>query len=342
MKEPVRIGYFWDFLGFGINCDFPALHDRNLYHVIGVTPARPERDLTDLGFDELIVYDPIRSAEIDLLIDLNGRGVNPVSDMIIEARVAGRQTMYANFFSSTQSTSIDSLIGDRILLDVLDPATTHEALVAIEEPIMAWRKASWTYGGPKSPVPARPRRYRIGTSGNAYKLSDIFLDLLARFLVRNPDCSFFYHSCASAHYKSDLEARLVSRGVNVEQLELFIMGQIDYTNGICAMDAAIDAFPCNGHLSTVEYLSHGTPIWTLRGDRLTQRYGAMILGHIGLDENVFTDGACLIDDLSRRLAVKAPASAAALAARVEASRIADPRRATHLFEMAIETCLLSG
>ena len=350
MKEPVRVGYFWDFLGSGVDFCFPFLHDRDLYQVVGVTPVGSHYQLRNLGFDKLIEYDPkdlssavnqIRAAEIDLLVDLNGRGANPVSDMIIEARVAGRQTMYGNFFSSTHSTSVDSLIGDRAVLDALNPATTHEALVAIEEPIMAVRKASWNHSGSMLAVPSRPRRYRIGTTGKSYKLSDTFLDLLARFLVKNPECSFFYHSCASARYMKDLETRLISRGVDVEQLELFVVGQIEYVDGVRAMDAAIDAFPCNGHLSTVEYLSYGTPIWTLRGDRLTQRYGAMILGHIGLDENVFTDGTCLIDDLARRLVIKTPSSAAALAARVETSRIADPLRATRLFEMAIENCLIA-
>ncbi len=344
----IRIGYFWDYIGRSVDLCFPGFHNRKRYEVIGVTSGNLTRNLGDLSFDRLIEYDPqdissavaqIREADIDLLINLNGQGGDEVSDLIMEARVASKQAMYGNFFWSTQSSSIDFLIADQRLLKALDPATTPETLIAIEAPIMAVRNLNWSPHSRQDGVPARPRRYRIGTPGNRLKVSDGFLDLLTQTLAAHPDFSFFYHSCQSPDDLAELRAKLTRRGVESERLELFVSGQIGYVDGINAMDAAIDSIPYNGHLSTVEYLSLGTPIWSLRGDGFAQRYGDMILGCVGLDENIFTDAAALIEDLGRRITLKNASATAALVSKVARSGISEPLRATRLFEKAIEACL---
>ena len=344
----IRIGYFWDFIGRSVDLCFPGFHNRKRYEVIGVTRGNQTRRSDDLSFDRLIEYDPqdvlravaqVREADIDLLIILNGRGGDEVSDLIVEARVASKQALYGNFFWSAQSPSIDFLIADHHLLTGLDPATTPEGLIAIEAPIMAVRNLNWVPHSRQDGVPARPRRYRIGTPGNRLKLSDGFLDLLAKTLAAHPDFSFFYHSCRSPDDLAELSAQLTRRGIESERLELFVSGQIGYVDGINAMDAAIDTIPYNGHLSTVEYLSLGTPIWSLRGDGFAQRYGEMMLGCVGLEENIFTDAAALIEDLGRRITLKDPSATAALVSQVARSGITEPLRATRLFEKAIDACL---
>jgi len=345
---PLRIGYFWDFLGLSVDFCFSAFHNRERYQAIGVAPAGSARRLEGLEFDQVIEYDPadlagaveqIRSLDLDLLIDLNGRGNNEASDLIVEARVAVRQAMYGNVFWSTQSDSIDFLILDRTLVGALDPSATRERLVAIEEPIMAVRNTNWFPHDRQTGVPARPRRYRIGTPGNPNKLSESFLDLLAKCLSRIPDASFLYQSCQSLEALAELQRRLTSRGVEAERLELFVSGQIGYVEAINALDAAIDSIPYNGHLSSIEYLSLGTPIWSLYGQGLAQRYGSMILGCVGLEANLFMDPAALIDDLASRIDVKSPLMAADLARQVARSGVSDPLRATRLFEKAIDLCI---
>ncbi len=349
-NEPARIGYLWDFFGGGVEFCLPKHHDRRQCQVIGIGTMIPGVTAEEMGFDQFVGHDgrglaqsvaAARALDLDLLIDLNGRGGSWRSDLLVEARVAPLQAAYGNFFCSTFSPATDALIGDKAILAGLVGRTT-ESLIPIDEPIMAVRNRSFVAHSEQRGAPPRPFEHRIGTTGNFWKISDDLIRLIVRVLQAKPNCSFFYASIPSREHVGRLKDRFLAFGANESQIELFPSSKIDYVSSINAIDAAIDSIPYNGHLSTTEFLSMGCPVWSLSGNRLSQRYGRMILGQAELQEYLFDDADALIAAFTQRLTVRTAESSAPISGKLAESRLWDPSRATMLMERAIAKLRLSG
>lgn len=347
----LRLGYLWSFFGGGTEFCFPFHHDRGRFEVVAVMPDHLDCPKEKIGVDEVVVFpanDPraanalIRRAKLDLLVVLDGRGGYAAVDILVETGLAPLQAYFGNFFASTYSGAVDALIGDRALIDALRGDGGGERRIAIAEPIMPVRNPFFVPGEGTEGAPPRPCRFRLGTTGNSYKLSSPFMDLAAALLRRIPDSSFYY---ASFHGHEDCalaRRQLESRGVAPERIEFFPSGRGAYSTMINAIDAAIDSVPYNGHLSSYEFLSQGVPVWSLRGPRLTQRYGEMILGAVGLPHHVFDSAEALGDALAAGLEATSGAGREALRRRVVESRLGDPLRATRLMEAALEETLASA
>jgi predicted O-linked N-acetylglucosamine transferase (SPINDLY family) len=347
-KRKRRIGYFWNYFDIGAEFCFPFHHNRDRFEVLAVTPSSKSFPAERLGVDRCIEYPDddllgavraIRAADLDILIDLNGRGDSNYADLILEARAASLQAIYGNFHASTLSPSIDALIGDRAILQIIAAHKHSERLIPLSEACMSVRNPHSGGHHERFNIPARPYRYRIGTPGNHLKLSPQFFKLIANILKKIEDSSFFY-----CHYSTDeiseyIRYSLFKENIPMDRIEIFSQYEIDYYSMINEIDVAIDSLPYNGHLSTYEHLSQGTPVWSLSGPRMTQRYGHMLIGHVGMSEWVFESQEELIASLAKNIQVKTPEAAARLRQRVSDSSLGDPARATRLMEDAIETLI---
>lgn len=346
----LRVGYLWSFFGVGTEFCFPFHHDRNRFHVIAVMPDSRVCAKELIGVDEILAFPLddivtanaiIRAAKIDILVVLDGRGGSTAIDILIETRLSPVQTYFGNVFASTFSPAVDALIGDRVLIDELKKGQGNEHLIAVAEAMMFVRNPFFIPQNSTEILPPRPQKYRIGTTGNTLKLSSDFMDLIAKILIRIPDSSFFYGTFYGREDCELARQQLQSRGVSPDQLELYPRSQSDYAAMIKSIDAAIDSIPFNGHLSTYEFLSQGTPVWSLRGPRLTHRYGEMILGAAGLGDYVFDSADALVEALAVRIEVTSEESRRAIKEKLAESQMGDPLRATRLMEAALETTLLS-
>ncbi len=348
--EQIRIGYLWDFFGTSAEFCMPKHHDRPRYHVVGIGTRKPGLSAEDLGFEQFIDHSPngaaataeaVRAAELDLLVDLSGRGVTWTTDLLIEARLAPRQATYLNFFGSTSSPSMDALIGDAKFLDAFANRGYPERLITVDEMIMAVRNPFWEPHSERRGIPERPFRHRFGTTGNYWKFSDDLIRLIVAVLERIPDSSFFYASIPTRDHVDYLMARFLKFGAPQSRIELFTSKRIDYVSSVNALDAAIDSIPYNGHLSATEFLSLDCPVWSLSGTRPNQRYGDMILSQINERSYLFDDADALVADMARRIAVRDPAASLGIAANVVSSGLIDPVRGTRAMERAYETLLKS-
>lgn len=344
----VKIGYSWNYFGRELEFCFPFHHNRDRFEVIAICPGAAPCPPDKIGVDRFLEHPvddldgavrTIRASEIDVFIDLNARGVEIYSDMIVDARVAPVQALYGNFFSSVFSPSIDALIGDRAILEIIEQHEHTEFLIPLPETFMPIRNISHANQSPKPQIPPRRSKYRIGTTGNLLKLSPHFLELTSNILRAIPASTFLCGSFSTRDNIEYFKYFMKERGIGDDRLELFLHANIDYHSMIKEIDLAIDSLPANGHLSTYEFLSLGTPVWSLRGPRVNQRYGQMLMGHIGMSQWVFDSPEELIGDLVKNIRVKTPEDSARLAQRVADSGLDDPARATRLFEAAIETLL---
>jgi predicted O-linked N-acetylglucosamine transferase (SPINDLY family) len=349
--ERVRLGYLWSFFGVGTEFCFPFQHDRDRFEIIAVMPETATCTSGKIGVDQLLRFPAndtatanavIRAAELDILVVLDGRGGSMEIDRLVETRLAPTQAYFGNFFASTFSPAVDALLGDRALIDTLRQGPSSETLIPIAEPIMPVRNPFFAAHDGTDRMPPRPRRFRLGTTGNTLKLSSDFMDLMAMILRRIPDASFYYGTFHSHEDCESARQQLQARGAPPESLELYPWVYGDYTSMINSIDLAIDAIPYNGHLSSYEFLSLGTPVWSLRGPRLTQRYGEMILGAVGERERLFDDAETLIATLVRDIRLNSAAERLALKKRVAASGLGDPVRATRLFEAALNELLATA
>ncbi len=343
-----RIGYFWDFFGRSTEFCFPFHHDRDRFEVVAVTPTTSPRSAEQIGVDFFIEYPQddllgavrtIRAAEIDILIDLNGRGGSNYSDLVMEARAAPIQAIFGNFFSSTFSPSIDALIGDRAILEIIAAHKHTEKLVPMADSCMVVRNPFHSSHNEKKNIPQRKYKYRFGTPGNHLKINPAFVKFLARIMKQIPDSSFF---CYSLPYpeKGDYYNFLFDKeGIPIDRVAFLDDTSVDYFSMINEIDFAIDSLPYNGHLSTYEFLAQGTPVWSVRGPRMTERYGHMLIGHVGMSDWVFESQEELIASLVKNIQIKTPEAAAHLRQRVSDSALGDPARATRLIEDAIETLI---
>lgn len=343
-----RIGYYWDFFDWGSEFSFPFHHDRERFEVVAVTPATEQCNVEKLGVDSVIKYPTddlfgavrtIRAGGLDLLIDLNGRGSNRYSDLILEARVAPLQAIFGNFYASCFSRSIDALIGDQAILEVISAHNHSEQLIPLAEACMPVRNPHHTNAPQQIIIPPRNYKYRIGTTGNHLKIGPVFIKFLSAIMRSIPDSSFFYTSLPFPEKEGYLKTYFQNEGISLDRVELLTESGLDYCSMVNEIDVAIDPTPYNGHLSTYEFLAQGTPVWSVRGPRMTERYGQMLIGHVGMTEWVFDSQEDLIASLAKNIQVKTPEASARLRRRVSDSALGDPARATRLMEDAIETLI---
>lgn len=207
-SDRIRIGVFY--FGFGIREGFvfPFHINRERFKVIAIMDhAQPRCKKSRIGVDEIIYIDKsntletvkfLRSQNIDLLLNFDPRGGLPDFDLIMELRVAPHQSLFSNFFCSTNSPSIDSLIGDTSLLKIIRRDLHTELLVPTTETNMYIFSHAPVIAEDIKPLPPRPRRLRIGLTGNGAKLSNVYYDIVAAILRRVEDATLFYRSFTSS------------------------------------------------------------------------------------------------------------------------------------------------
>lgn len=347
-QRSLRIGYVsGDFtrhpVGFLLR-DILRLHDKQRFSihcfsmVIRKEDVLPElRSAADQWEDVFFLSDAelvqsIRDAEIDILVDLSGH--TAFHRLLVFAhKPAPVQAEWIGYFHSTGMSSIDYFI--------TDPYTSPSgsAQYFSETPVYL-PHTRFCYGPPEyapevSSLPARRNGYvTFGSFNRLPKLTESTLAAWCRILLAVPNSKLVIKSSALAEQgiRERLLERVALHGISAGRLDLReSSSHMDMLSEYGDIDIALDTFPFNGGMTTLEALWMGVPVVTLAGDTVVSRQSVSALSNIGLESDMayadwdgYVQGAArLASDLERLAELRQ-----SLRPRVAASPLRDAPRFT--------------
>jgi predicted O-linked N-acetylglucosamine transferase (SPINDLY family) len=134
-----------------------------------------------------------------------------------------------------------------------------------------------------------------------------------------------------------LRARFARHGIEASRVEA--RGASPHATMLAEyadIDVALDSFPYNGCIVTLEALWMGRPVLTIAGDTMVSRQSAAILACAGLDEYVAADAPSFVAKAAALAADRAALATAStrLRERLVTAGITDFRRFTSTLENA--------
>lgn len=302
--RPLRIGYVsGDFgrhpVGFLLR-DVVSNHDHSQFSVTCYSMTRGSDEVTDairknadVWVDALFMTDDelaekIHEDRIDILVDLSGHTAYNRLPVFVR-KPAPVQATWIGYFHSTGLETIDYFITD----PHTTPATTSQLFS--ETPI--WMPHTrFCYSPPeyatmvaRAPVEANGT-ITFGSFNRVEKLVDPVVSAWVKVLNAVPGSRLLLKSGSlsdEAVCKS-LRERFVAHGLEAERLEM--RGPSSHPEMLAEygdVDIALDPFPFNGGMTTLEALWMGVPVVALAGEGVVSRQSTSVLANIGLQELVF-------------------------------------------------------
>ncbi|MDR3482814.1 MAG: tetratricopeptide repeat protein [Burkholderiaceae bacterium] len=344
--RPLRIGYVsGDFnahpVGFLVR-DVIRHHNRKQFSIYCYSMVRQSddpvaafiRDKADAWVEALFMSDDelakqIHDDRIDILVDLSGH--TAFSRLPVFARMpAPIQVSWLGYFHSTGLESIDYFI--------TDPFTTpidHEQLFS-ETPV--WLPHSrFCYSPPDfdveltAPPVQTQGRITFGSFNRAEKMVEPVIAAWAEILKAVPGSRLLLKAGGldDPSIGDEVRARYAAHGIEPARLELRgRTSHFDMFSQYAEIDIALDPFPFNGGMTTLETLWMGIPVIALAGKSVVARQSLSALSNLGLTDLVFDDvdsyvkGAiALAADTARLVSLRQT-----LRARMLASPLCQPMR----------------
>jgi protein O-GlcNAc transferase len=349
--RPLRIGYVsGDFgahpVGFLLR-DVIRHHDRELFEVHCFSMMRKDDDITVairensfawhdvlLSSDDEVARE-IHEQEIDILVDLAGHtAYNRLPSFVL--RPAPVQATWIGYFHSTGLEQVDYFITD----PYTSPAGSGQLFA--ETPV--WLPHSrFCYAPPvyAPEVAATPAlglgRMTFGCFNRVEKLVDPVIDAWVDILNAVAGSRLLLKAGALQNEGlcEELRQRFADRGLDVARLEL--QGPSSHPDMLAQyaeIDIALDPFPFNGGMTTLEALWMGVPVVSLIGQGVVGRQSVSALCNLGLAELAFADLPSYIDG-AVKLAEDVPRLAALrqeIRPRMAASPICQPVQFTRDLE----------
>jgi len=290
------------------------------------------------GTDDLSAARQVREDRIDVLIDLSGHtGHHRLG--LFALKPAPTQLSWLGYGDSTGLATIDAVVSDAVSTPPGVDGEYVESLLRLPLPRLPFTAPA--DAPPVSDPPcATDAPFTFGCFNTIAKLNPRVIAAWARILAAAPDSRLllkgrqFDHAAA----RTAIIEGFASYGIPAERLVLEgYTRRADYYAAFHRVDVALDPFPFNGGMSTLDALWMGVPVLSLAGEGMWARQGAMILGALGLDD-------WLTDDLEAYVekAVEATRSTAelrklrrGLRKRVAEADFAKPERFAEVFCRAI-------
>lgn len=347
----LRIGYVsGDFgrhpVGFLIR-DILERHDRGHFEIHAFSMMRKDDELTvairdrvDVWHDVLFDSDEevaakINAAGIDILVDLSGH--TAYNRLVAFAlRPAPVQASWIGYFHSTGLTGIDYFI--------TDPFTSpRDGRQRFSETPVWLPHSRFCYGPPDyaplpEPPPCHSRGYpTFGSFNRTDKLNPPVIAAWADILHAVPDSRLLLKAATldMPGVADAVRERFAHHGIDERRLELRgRSGHAEMLAEYADVDIALDPFPFNGGMTTLEALWMGVPVVTVAGDRIVSRQTVALLANLGLADLAFADvdayvrgAAALAGDPQRLERLRCE-----LRPKLAASPVMDPERFTRDLE----------
>lgn len=322
----LRIGYVsGDFCGHPVGFllrDILRHHDRKNFQIhcfsVVLRPDEVSADIraaSDVWHDVLLesaeeLAAAIRSAEIDVLVDLSGH--TALHRLLTFAyRPAPIQATWIGYFHSTGMSAMDYFITDPHTSPPQSGQLFSE--VAVYLPQTRFCYVAPQYAPDVAPPPVRESgSITFGSFNRLAKLNDQVLATWAQILLSVPASRLVLKAAALA--EDEVRKRFVDRfakhGVNCARLDLrAASAHREMFAEYGEIDIALDPFPFNGGMTTLEALWMGVPVLTLEGDSVVSRQTYSALANIGLADELafasveaYVQGAVALANQPARLA----------------------------------------
>ena len=248
-------------------------------------------DVTAWSDDRL--YDQIMKDEIDVLVDLGAYTAGGNRLRVFARRAAPIQISFLGYPNTSALQTIDYRVTDRFA----DPPGLTDRLYGEQslwfdsgflawEPYEAVAKVRQSLGDSTRSGPPR-----LGTFNNISKISTSAIRCWAQILRRSPDATlaFKYGDRYGVHIVRDRVCRLFAEhGVCSDRLEFMPLAETlqDHLSVMADVDLALDSFPYQGTMTSLECLSVGTPVLSLAGDFYAHRATSAMMMRLGMIELV--------------------------------------------------------
>jgi len=313
--RPLRIGYVSGDLGrhpvgFLLR-DVVKYHDRENFYIHCYSMMRQSDEITaairenaDSWIDALLLSDDelaeqIHQDRIDLLVDLSGH--TAYNRLVTFARrPAPVQATWIGYFHSTGLEGIDYFITDPFTSPPECGQLFSETPVYLPHSRFCYSPPDYAPDVAPPPVLTR-RQITFGSFNRSEKLVQPVIEAWASILTQVPDSRLLLKAGGFANeaLKEDLLDRFAAHGIARERIELrgpsFHPDMLEQYGDI---DIALDPFPFNGGMTTLEALWMGVPVLTIAGDSVVSRQTVAALSAIGLagqlafpDVNSYIKGA---------------------------------------------------
>ncbi len=343
MRDRIRVGYLCgEFRAQATSvlmASLYELHDRERLELFafdsGWDDASPLRRRIEKAFDHFVpiggldddqAAGAIRSAGIDILVNLNGY-FGQVRQGVFARRPAPIQVNYLGFPGTLGATYIDYLIADPIVIPASSRHHYVEKIVHLTgcyQPNDPAREIAETARSRES-LGLPPIGFVYCCFNNNYKITPTMFHRWMRIL-RQVEGSVLWLLHDNPWAERNLRAEAARRGVDDARLVFARREALpDHLARQRAADLFLDTSPYNAHTTASDALWAGLPLLTLRGTTFPGRVAESLLHAAGLPELVAADG-----DAYERMAVELARAPDALGALRQ--RLAEGRHRAPLFD----------
>jgi Tfp pilus assembly protein PilF len=248
----------------------------------------------------------IADDNLDLLIEIGGSTGENKAD-VLAYRPAPVQASWLGYPHSVGLEAIDYFICDPHTVPP-DRRLLAETPLMLPQSWIAFSEVIFEGHPPLSPGLPQDRTDAItfGTANAPYKFNPEVLRAWARVVAATPGSRFAIvrPEAASAVFRSNVLAAFAAEGVTEERLVFHAVRGVHLAlyNEI---DISLDTFPLTGGTTTVEALSMGVPVVSLKGEAPYERLSASILTSVDLEDLVADDLEGFVG-IARKLAADKP------------------------------------
>jgi predicted O-linked N-acetylglucosamine transferase (SPINDLY family) len=273
-------------------------HDRSTFDTtaisIGPNDNSPMRQRLERSFGKFIdasmlsdaeVATQIRSAEIDILVDLKGFTQDGRTN-ILARRPAPIQVNYLGYPGTMGADYMDYIIADPVLIPSSQKSNYQEKIAYLPNSYQA-------NDGKRNVSEKMFTREECGIPdgnfvfccfNNNYKITPAIFDRWMRVLTKIPSSVLWLledNATAAANLKREVELR----GVSAERLVFAKrMPLRDHLARHRLADLFLDTLPYNAHTTASDALWAGLPVLTQLGETFAGRVAASLLNAVGLPE----------------------------------------------------------
>ena len=349
--RPLRIGFVSPDLhrhpvGFFVVRMFEHL-DRQQVEATGYHNSLSNDDITDRirsaasswrdvhGWSDDRLTQAIRDDGIDILFDLTGH-TRDNRLLVFARRPAPIQISWAGYVGTTGLRTMDYVLADRY--EIPPEAEPHycERVLRMPDGYICFEPPACA--PPVSPLPALNKGHvTFGSFNNQAKLGQQTVATWSRILHRVPGSRLVlkYYAMSNPAVAGRLREMFASQGVEPDRIDFFgTTSHAEQMERYRDVDIALDPFPYNGGLTTLEALWMGVPVVTCPGETFAGRHSLSHLSNVGLTTTIAGDLEDYVS-LAESLAGDLPALARlreVLRDRMQSSPLCDGERFARNFE----------